>query len=70
MPLSFQETRGDLFSASFTASLAHCVSRDMHMSKGIAVEFRKRFDRVDELKRQSALHFEASYSLDRVHFNA
>ena len=40
------------------------------MSKGIAVEFRKRFDRVDELKRQSALHFEASYSLDRVHFNA
>ena len=70
MPLTFQETQGDLFSAPSITSLAHCVSRDMHMGKGIAIQFRKRFDRVNELQRQSALHFEDSDSLDPVHLDA
>lgn len=33
--------QGDLFLAN--DNLCHCVSADMHMGKGIAVEFKKRF---------------------------
>jgi O-acetyl-ADP-ribose deacetylase (regulator of RNase III) len=42
---------GDLFTAS--SSLAHCVSRDLEMGKGIALEFKKRFGQVDKLKQQN-----------------
>ena len=50
--LRFSEVRGDLFSCPDTASLAHCVSEDMHMGKGIAVLFKKKFGGVPELKSQ------------------
>ena len=53
MPLEYREQRGDLFSVSSSTSLAHCVSVDLVMSKGIATEFRDRFGRVNELKSQS-----------------
>lgn len=46
------ELRGDLFDSS--ASLAHCVSECLTMGKGIAVEFKKRFGRVEELRAQGA----------------
>ena len=51
--VQLRELTGDLFCCSPTASLAHCVSRDMHMGKGIAVLFKKEFGRVDDLKAQS-----------------
>ena len=35
--------RGSLFSAPKHHSLAHCISRDAKMGRGIAVQFRKRF---------------------------
>jgi hypothetical protein len=41
---------GDLFQA--TTSLGHCVAEDMAMYAGIALEFRNRFNRVDELLKQ------------------
>lgn len=44
------EVRGDLFDA--TTNIGHCVSADMTMGKGIALEFRRRFGRVDELQKQ------------------
>ena len=47
-----KEIKGDLFESAPTASLAHCVSRDLHMGKGIAVLFKKKFGRVTELKDQ------------------
>jgi len=47
--LCFNIQNGDLFQVNENVSLAHCVSTDMEMSKGIAVEFKKRFSRVDEL---------------------
>ena len=50
--LNFSTVRGDLFSCPDTASLAHCVSADMRMGKGIAVEFKERYGHVDELKKQ------------------
>ena len=43
--------KGDLFTNE-KDSLAHCVSKDLHMGKGIAVQFKKRFGRVQELKSQ------------------
>jgi hypothetical protein len=41
---------GDLFNSN--NNLAHCVSADMAMSKGIALTFRNKFGRVDELIKQ------------------
>lgn len=41
----------DLFSNKEDA-LAHCVSRDLRMGAGIAVEFRTRFGHVEELQAQ------------------
>ena len=51
----FSEVKGDLFSCPSSASLAHCVSEDMHMGKGIATLFKQKFGGVGELKSQGKL---------------
>lgn len=43
--------QGNLFDA--TSSLCHCVSRDMRMGKGIALEFKNIFGNVEYLKSQN-----------------
>lgn len=48
------EVKGNLFDADESFSLVHCVSKDFAMGKGIALEFKNRFGRVEELKRQNA----------------
>ena len=53
MTLVFREVTGDLFSVDADVSLAHCVSEDFQMSKGIAKLFRIKFACVNELKAQS-----------------
>lgn len=50
--LVFREIEGDLFSAPKTYSLAHCVAADLKMGAGIAVAFRDKFGRINELKEQ------------------
>jgi hypothetical protein len=50
---SLLHVQGDLFNAPEDFSLAHCVSRDLKMGKGIAVLFRERFGRVEELRSQN-----------------
>jgi hypothetical protein len=50
--VSIVEVRGDLFSAPTSASLAHCVSTDLAMSKGIATLFVKHFGGRAELSAQ------------------
>lgn len=45
-----KQKKGDLFASG--DSLAHCVSLDFRMGAGIALQFRKKFGRVDELRRQ------------------
>lgn len=45
--------KGDLFTCPPTSALAHCVSVDMHMGKGIATIFKKRFGRLQELWNQN-----------------
>jgi hypothetical protein len=49
----FNEIQGDLFNSS--DSLVHCVSRDLHMGKGIATVFKAKFGGVDELQSQRKL---------------
>lgn len=46
------EKRGDLFKCPETSSMAHCVSEDLSMSKGIAVVFKNKYKGLDELKTQ------------------
>jgi len=48
------EKKGDLFSCPPTDSLAHCISEDCRMGKGIAIKFKENFGGVDELKKQVA----------------
>ena len=52
---NFSEARGDLFDCPLTASLAHCVSEDMAMGKGIAKAFKEKFGGVNELKKQGCI---------------
>eukprot|EP01095_Lingulamoeba_sp_RSL-Kostka_P013981 TRINITY_DN594_c0_g4_i1.p1 TRINITY_DN594_c0_g4~~TRINITY_DN594_c0_g4_i1.p1 ORF type:complete len:200 (-),score=52.34 TRINITY_DN594_c0_g4_i1:54-653(-) len=49
---TINEKYGDLFSTNDEA-LAHCVSRDLVMSKGIAVFFKKYYQNVRELEEQN-----------------
>ena len=46
------EVVGDLFSAPPSTSLAHCISRDCKLGKGVAKLFRDKFGRVAELEEQ------------------
>lgn len=49
--LEYSEVKGDLFTKSGAEdALAHCVSKDLNMGKGIATEFKRRFGKVAELK--------------------
>lgn len=49
--VNYQEIQGDLFDSSADA-IAHCVSEDLAMGKGIATEFKRRYQRVQELQQQ------------------
>ena len=50
--LTFSEVQGDLFGCPSTYSLAHCVSEDLAMGKGVAVHFKEQFGRIGELRSQ------------------
>ena len=47
-----EERKGDLFSAGDTYCLAHCVSEDLVMGKGVAKPFKEKFGGVNELRAQ------------------
>ncbi|XP_069136169.1 ADP-ribose glycohydrolase OARD1-like [Argopecten irradians] len=64
----FNQVRGDLFSCGESESLAHCVSEDVRMGKGIAVLFKKKFGRVDELKRMKKRTGEVAVLRDKKRF--
>eukprot|EP00286_Rhodomonas_abbreviata_P018800 CAMPEP_0181304586 /NCGR_PEP_ID=MMETSP1101-20121128/9236_1 /TAXON_ID=46948 /ORGANISM="Rhodomonas abbreviata, Strain Caron Lab Isolate" /LENGTH=496 /DNA_ID=CAMNT_0023410367 /DNA_START=43 /DNA_END=1533 /DNA_ORIENTATION=+ len=46
------EIEGDLFKSPSTSSLAHCISVDLKMGKGIAKIFRDQFGGIEELRNQ------------------
>jgi hypothetical protein len=47
--MEYREERLDLFSCSSEYYLAHCISSDFALGKGIAVEFNTRFDMRNKL---------------------
>jgi hypothetical protein len=49
----YQEIQGDLFLCPEDAALAHCVSQDLRMGKGIAVDFKRKFGKVQDLMDQN-----------------
>lgn len=48
--MRYKEQKKDLFSVDNDYYLAHCISADFGMGKGIVVEFNKRFDMKNKLK--------------------
>lgn len=48
--MTYSEEKRDLFSVPEDYYLVHCVSADFALGKGIALEFRKRFDMKNKLK--------------------
>jgi O-acetyl-ADP-ribose deacetylase (regulator of RNase III) len=56
------EIKGDLFSSK--DSLAHCVSTDLQMSKGIATLFKNKFSHVQELQAQNKKTGQVAYIKD------
>lgn len=48
--MRYKEEKRDLFSVGSDYNLAHCISADFGMGKGIVVEFNKRFDMKNKLK--------------------
>ena len=48
--MEFREEKRDLFSVPEDYYLAHCISADFAMGKGIVVEFNRRFDMKNKLK--------------------
>jgi len=59
--LCFTEIKGDLFQCNQNISLAHCVSQDLKMGMGIAVEFKKQFKGTGELTDQNKEVGECAY---------
>eukprot|EP00916_Digyalum_oweni_P009908 GHVL01016691.1.p1 GENE.GHVL01016691.1~~GHVL01016691.1.p1 ORF type:complete len:195 (+),score=42.24 GHVL01016691.1:59-643(+) len=53
MAFKLTETAGDLFLTSKNSALAHCVSADLRMGKGIAVQFKERFKGLSDLELQN-----------------
>ena len=52
--LEMKVVNGDLFSARDDVSLAHCISRDCRLGKGIAKIFKDKFGRLTEIRAKEA----------------
>jgi hypothetical protein len=52
--MDLQVVKGDLFKADKNVSLAHCISADFKLGKGIAKMFREKFGRIQELEQSGA----------------
>lgn len=58
----------NLFNADDDYSLAHCVAQDLNMGAGIAIEFKKRFKQIDQLKNQRKRVGEVAYLKDKQRY--
>jgi len=46
------ELTGNIFDSESTTSIAHCISADFNMSRGIALQMRRKFGQVDQLRKE------------------
>ena len=53
-PFSIEKRRGNLFNSEPTASLAHCISRDASMHRGIARQFSEKLGNIPYIKAQAS----------------
>ena len=62
---------GDLFETSGDVSLAHCVSQDLTLGKGIAQAFREKFNHINEMRDMNKQVGEVAYFKfnNRIIFN-
>ena len=58
--MTYREEAGDLFAVPEDYCLAHCISADFAMGKGIVLEFNRRFD-MKRLLRQRYPTYLADY---------
>ena len=58
--MTYREEAGDLFAVPEDYCLAHCISADFAMGKGIVLEFNRRFD-MKRLLRQRYPNYLADY---------
>lgn len=66
--MQFHERQQDLFELEDHYVLAHCISADARMGKGIAVQFRERFDLhvLQEQAQQESLEIGKCYPVGRT----
>ncbi|GGH57308.1 hypothetical protein GCM10008014_28840 [Paenibacillus silvae] len=66
--MQFDERQQDLFELEEDYSLAHCISADARMGKGIAVQFREKFDlqSLQEQAGQEPLEIGRCYPVGRT----
>lgn len=66
--MQFHERQQDLFDLGDAYSLAHCISADARMGKGIAVQFRERFglENLQEQAKQEPLEIGRCYPVGRT----
>ncbi|WP_342554499.1 macro domain-containing protein [Paenibacillus sp. FSL R7-0652] len=66
--MQFHERQQDLFELEEHYRLAHCISADARMGKGIAVQFRERFDLqvLQDQARQEPLEIGRCYAVGRT----
>ena len=65
----YREIYGDLFQVDKKYYLAHCISADFALGKGIAVEFNKRYDMKKKLHNQFIVNddcWPTCYMIDNV----
>lgn len=55
------EVSGDIFETPEEFHLVHCVSGDLKLSRGIALEFRRRYGHIEKLKQQHPKKTEIAY---------
>ncbi|MEK3706581.1 macro domain-containing protein [Paenibacillus sp. FSL R7-0198] len=66
--MQFHERQQDLFELGDEYTLAHCISADARMGKGIAVQFRERFglENLQEQAKQEPLEIGRCYPVGRT----
>ena len=67
--MTYREVYGDLFNVDKKYYLAHCISADFALGKGIAVEFNKRYDMKKKLHNQFIVNddcWPTCYMIDNV----
>jgi O-acetyl-ADP-ribose deacetylase (regulator of RNase III) len=62
----FNVEKGNLFDLSADYVLAHCISQDLKMGKGIAVDMKAKFNLVEKFKKHKVITIGDAILIDRV----